>query len=140
MKGSIEVEPLVTESRLTGVVDPNCPARGLLERVTSRWGVLTLVALSDGTMRWGEIRRLLTGVTEKMLAQTLRTLEADGLVARKAHAVVPPRVDYSLTDLGCAAVDLLLPLVDWAVATAIPAQGAQSEAEKVQWRARRCTR
>ena len=123
MKESIEVEPVVSESKLSGVIDPNCPARGLLERVTSRWGVLVLVALSDGTMRWGEIRRLLTGVTEKMLAQTLRILEADGLVAREAHPVVPPRVDYSLTDRGRVAARLLLPLVDWAVATAVPAQG-----------------
>ncbi|WP_323747579.1 helix-turn-helix domain-containing protein [Catenulispora rubra] len=128
MRESIEVEPLVAERRLSGVVDPNCPARALLERVTSRWGVLVLVALSDGTMRWGEIRRLLTGVTEKMLAQTLRTLEADGLVAREAHPVVPPRVDYSLTEQGRRAARLLLPLVDWAVATAVPPHGEQSQA------------
>lgn len=120
MSESIEVAPVVTERKLSGVVDPNCPARGLLERVTSRWGVLVIVALSDGTMRWSEIRRLLTGVTEKMLAQTLRTLEADGLVAREAHLVVPPRVDYSLTDQGRVVAQLLLPLVDWAAATAVP--------------------
>lgn len=117
----MEVAPVVTERKLSGVIDPDCPARGLLERVTSRWGVLVLVALSDGTMRWSEIRRLLTGVTEKMLAQTLRTLEADGLVAREAHLVVPPRVDYSLTDQGRGVAELLLPLVDWAVAAAVPA-------------------
>ena len=118
MKESIEVDGIVREHRLSGVVDPNCPARGLLERVTSRWGVLVLVALSEGTMRWGELRHLLTGVTEKMLAQTLRTLEADGLILREAHPVVPPRVDYSLTDRGRGAAELLLPLVDWAVASA----------------------
>jgi DNA-binding HxlR family transcriptional regulator len=76
-----------------------------------------IVALSDGTMRWGEIRRLLTGVTEKMLSQTLRTLEADGMVAREARPVVPPRVDYSLTDQGRELAALLRPLADWAVAT-----------------------
>jgi DNA-binding HxlR family transcriptional regulator len=103
--------------KLSGVVDPNCPGRALLERVTSRWGVLVLVALSEGTMRWGEIRHLLTGVTEKMLAQTLRTLEADGLILREPHPVVPPRVDYSLTDRGRTAAALLEPLVEWAAAT-----------------------
>lgn len=118
MKESIQAEGVVRERRLSGVVDPNCPARALLERVTSRWGVLVLVALSEGTMRWGELRHLLTGVTEKMLAQTLRTLETDGLILREAHPVVPPRVDYSLTDRGRGAAELLLPLVDWAVASA----------------------
>ena len=98
------------------VFDPNCPGRALLDHVTSRWGVLVIVALSDGTMRWGEIRRLLTGVTEKMLSQTLRTLEADDLVAREAHPVVPPRVDYSLTDRGRELAALLRPLADWAAA------------------------
>jgi DNA-binding HxlR family transcriptional regulator len=75
------------------------------------------VALSDGTMRWGEIRRLLVGVTEKMLSQTLRTLEADGLVTREAHPVVPPRVDYCLTDRGRELAALLRPLAEWAAAT-----------------------
>lgn len=85
--------------------------------MTSRWGVLVLVALSNGTMRWGEIRRWVKGVTEKMLAQTLRTVEADGLVAREAYPVVPPRVDYSLTGRGRELTALLLPLVDWSPPT-----------------------
>jgi DNA-binding HxlR family transcriptional regulator len=92
---------------------PNCPSRVLLDHVTSRWGVLVLVALSAGTMRWGEIRRRLQGVTEKMLAQTLRTLEADRLVLREAHPVIPPRVDYSLTSRGREVAALLQPLVEW---------------------------
>jgi DNA-binding HxlR family transcriptional regulator len=112
---SIEVEPA---GPLGGVIDPNCPSRTLLEHVTSRWGLLAILALSEGTLRWGEIRRLLTGVTEKMLAQTLRTLQADGLVTRDAHPVVPPRVDYSLTDQGRELAALLRPLANWAVAAA----------------------
>jgi DNA-binding HxlR family transcriptional regulator len=95
------------------VFTPSCPSRVLLDHVTSRWGVLVLVALSDGMMRWSEIRRRLKGLTEKMLAQTLHTLEADGLVLREAHPVVPPRVDYSLTDRGREVAALLLPLVQW---------------------------
>ena len=70
----------------------------LLDHITSRWGVLILVALSSGTMRWGELRRWARGISEKMLAQTLRTLEADGLVLREQRPVVPPHVDYSLTE------------------------------------------
>jgi len=118
MKESIEVDAAVEGCSLGGIADPNCPSRALLEHVTSRWGVLVVIALSNGTMRWGEIRRLLTGVTEKMLAQTLRTLAADGVVAREAHPVVPPRVDYSLTDRGRELAALLLPLADWVTTAA----------------------
>lgn len=106
--------------------DPNCPSRQLLDHVTSRWGVLVLVALSNGTMRWGEVRRWVQGITEKMLASTLRTLEADGLVLREVHPVVPPRVDYSLTVRGHELVELLLPLVDWVTAY------AQASAEDIE--------
>jgi DNA-binding HxlR family transcriptional regulator len=73
--------------------------------------VLILVALSSGTMRWGELRRWAQGISEKMLAQTLRTLEADGLVLREQRPVIPPHVDYSLTSRGGELTALLLPLV-----------------------------
>lgn len=116
MRESIQVEGVAGRNQPGDVFDPNCPSRVLLDHVTSRWGVLVLVALSNGTMRWGEIRRWVKGVTEKMLAQTLRTLEADGLVAREAYPVVPPRVDYSLTGRGRELTALLLPLVDWVTA------------------------
>ncbi|HEX4093370.1 MAG TPA: helix-turn-helix domain-containing protein [Trebonia sp.] len=98
--------------------EPDCPTRVLLDHVTSRWGVLILVALSSGTMRWGELRRWARGISEKMLAQTLRTLEADGLVLREQRPVVPPHVDYSLTDRGRELSALLLPLMAWIITTA----------------------
>jgi DNA-binding HxlR family transcriptional regulator len=69
--------------------ETSCPERVLLDHVTSRWGVLVLVALREGRARWSELRRAVSGVSEKMLAQTLQTLERDGLVVRTAHAVVP---------------------------------------------------
>jgi len=99
---------------------PDCPTRVLLDHITSRWGVLILVALSGGTMRWGELRRWARGISEKMLAQTLRILEADGLVLREQRPVVPPHVDYSLTDRGRELAALLLPLMEWIIATAPP--------------------
>ena len=95
-----------------------CPSRVVLDHVTSKWGVLVLVALADGPQRWSELRRRAEGVSEKMLAQTLRTLEADGLVHRNAQPVIPPRVDYSLTPRGRELVALLLPLFGWVVANA----------------------
>ena len=95
-----------------------CPSRVVLDHVTSKWGVLVLVALADGPQRWSELRRRAEGISEKMLAQTLRTLEADGFVNRDAQPVIPPRVDYSLTERGAELVALLLPLFGWVVANA----------------------
>ncbi|WP_427134329.1 winged helix-turn-helix transcriptional regulator [Pseudarthrobacter sp. S9] len=65
-----------------------------------RWGSLTLAALVDGPLRFAEVRRAVGGVTDRMLAQTLQRLEADGLVSRMPHSTIPPRVDYDLTALG----------------------------------------
>ena len=96
-----------------GVLPANCPSRTVLDHVTSKWGVLVLVALSQETLRWGGLRRTIEGISEKMLASTLRTLEADGFVHRAAQAVIPPRVDYSLTERGHELAQHLLPLMDW---------------------------
>ena len=96
-----------------GILPEACASRTVLDHVTSKWGVLILVALSGQTLRWGELRRVVQGVSEKMLAQTLRTLEADGFVLRDAHPVIPPRVEYSLTRRGREIAKRLLPLLDW---------------------------
>lgn len=90
-----------------------CPSRVVLDHVMSKWGFLVLVALADRTLRWGELRRAVEGVSEKMLAQTLQTLERDGLVHRAALPVVPPHVEYRLTERGEGLVERLLPLVEW---------------------------
>lgn len=96
-----------------GILPANCPSRTVLDHVTSKWGVLVIIALSQETLRWGELRRVVEGVSEKMLAQTLRTLETDGLVHRAAQPTIPPRVDYSLTDRGHDLAERLLPLMGW---------------------------
>lgn len=93
-----------------------CPSRTVLDHVMSKWGLLVLLSLSDGeARRWSELRRRAEGVSEKMLAQTLRTLVADGLVRRDARPVVPPHVEYSLTERGRELAALLVPLMDWVV-------------------------
>lgn len=97
-----------------GVFTAGCPSRIVLDHITSKWGVLVLVALSEGEHRWSELRRRAQGISEKMLAQTLKTLERDGLVLRKSQPVIPPHVDYSLTDRGYELTALLVPLVAWA--------------------------
>lgn len=90
-----------------------CPSREVLKHVTSRWGVLVLVALRSGTHRFSELRRKVDGVSERMLAQTLQWLEADGFVARKSFPVVPPHVEYSLTPLGLEVSAKVEALADW---------------------------
>ncbi|MET8602813.1 winged helix-turn-helix transcriptional regulator [Streptomyces rubiginosohelvolus] len=92
---------------------PMCPSRLILEHVTSRWGVLVLVALLERSYRFSELRREVGGVSEKMLAQTLQTLERDGFVHRDAKPVIPPRVDYSLTPLGIEAAEQVRALARW---------------------------
>ncbi|QSB23087.1 helix-turn-helix domain-containing protein [Curtobacterium sp. AB7] len=90
-----------------------CPSRVVLTHVTSRWGVLVLLALEPGSMRWSELRRTIEGISEKMLASTLRTLEHDGIVTRVAQPTIPPRVDYSLSESGAELAARLVPLMDW---------------------------
>ncbi|SHF33609.1 transcriptional regulator, HxlR family [Marinomonas polaris DSM 16579] len=96
------------------VFSDKCPSRDILKHVTSRWGVLVLVALKDGdTQRFSELRRKIVGVSEKMLAQTLQALELDGFVLRTSYPVVPPHVEYSLTDLGLEVSVRVASLADW---------------------------
>lgn len=91
-----------------------CPTRVVLDHVMSKWSPLVLASLSDGApLRWSELRRRAEGVSEKMLAQTLRILEQDGLVRRDAKPVVPPHVEYSLTPLGQELTERLVPLMAW---------------------------
>lgn len=95
------------------IMSADCPSRDVLNHITSRWGVLLLVVLMGGMHRFSELHRKIGGVSEKMLAQTLRTLEADGLVHRKSLHTVPPHVEYTLTPLGLEAGRLVEALADW---------------------------
>ena len=110
--GSGEVS-LSERLRRGELFDVGCPSREVLKHLTSRWGVLVLLALLDGTLRFAEVRRKIGGVSEKMLSQTLQQLEADGFVDRRAYPVVPPHVDYTLTDLGREAATRVRALADW---------------------------
>lgn len=101
----------MTTSPSTGLVDPidalvvdvfarNCTSRATLEDVAGKWGILALLALGDGDYRFNALRRKVDGVSEKMLSQTLQTLERDGMLTRQVLSTIPPRVEYSLTSLG----------------------------------------
>ena len=105
--------PLSERLRRGDLMAEACPSREVLKHMTSRWGVLVLLALQGGTHRFSELRRAIGGVSERMLAQTLQWLEGDGLVDRVAYEVVPPHVEYSLTPLGREAAERVRALADW---------------------------
>lgn len=106
-----------------------CPSRGVLINVTSRWGVLVLVALLDGKQRFNELKRKIGGISDKMLSQTLQVLEADGFVLREVLPVVPPHVDYSLSQSGVEVAHHVEALTDWIEANLAQVLAAR---EKVQ--------
>lgn len=89
-----------------------CPSRPVLEHATGRWGVLVLGGLHYGPLRFAALRRRVDGVSEKMLSQTLQTLERDGFVHREAGEGFPSRVEYSLTPLGRSTAELLIGLIE----------------------------
>ena len=94
------------------VFDRNCPSRSTMVGVASRWGSLALLALSEGQFRFNALRRRVDGVSEKMLAQTLQSLERDGMVVRDVRATIPPHVSYALTPLGAAVARRLQSLAE----------------------------
>jgi len=96
------------------ILTQTCETRQTIELLGSKWNVLVLHALMDGTKRYGEIKTIIEGVTHKMLAQTLRALERDGLIERIVYPVIPPKVEYKLTPLGKTLIPLLQMLCGWA--------------------------
>lgn len=108
-------QPATLSERITrgDVFQADCPSRDVMRHVTSRWGVLVLIALQGGVQRFSELRRRVSGISERMLAQTLQWLESDGLVDRRSFPVVPPHVEYSLTPLGREAAEKVAGLADW---------------------------
>ncbi|HKT06151.1 MAG TPA: helix-turn-helix domain-containing protein [Rugosimonospora sp.] len=94
--------------------DPDCPTRLVLDRIGDRWTVLIVLLLSDGAMRFSALRGHLGRVAPKVLTQTLRRMERDGLITRQIFAEVPPRVEYALTDLGRSLAGPISVIGDWA--------------------------
>ncbi|MDP1658057.1 MAG: helix-turn-helix domain-containing protein [Methylotenera sp.] len=91
----------------------DCPTRLILNRIADKWTVLVMILLESETKRFSNLQREIGGISQKMLTQTLRGLERDGLVTRKVHATVPPKVEYALTPLGHTLKDLLYAIKTW---------------------------
>jgi DNA-binding HxlR family transcriptional regulator len=113
------------------VFNDRCPTRQVLDRIADKWTVMIVARLAQRTMRFGALKRDIGGISQKMLAQTLRGLERDGLVARAVYAEVPPRVEYSLTPLGETLVQVLAQIKLWAegnIESVLAAQRAYDQA------------
>ncbi|RDL44934.1 transcriptional regulator [Marinomonas piezotolerans] len=96
------------------VFSDQCPSREVLRHVTGRWGMLVFFALRDGQFhRFSDLRRMIKGISEKMLAQTLQQLEGDGFIDRVVHPVVPPHVEYRLTPMGAEFSERVIDLISW---------------------------
>lgn len=106
--------PHVTTLKRGDVFARNCPTRQLLDRVGDKWSILLLGMLGEGEMRFSALKRRVDGISQKMLAQTLRTLERDGLISRHVEPTVPVSVTYAITPLGRELLGALQWLIDWA--------------------------
>jgi len=96
------------------VFNANCDSRQVLDLIADRWSMLVIYALSDQVRRHGDLKRRIGGISQKMLTQTLRSLERDGLVRRSVYDVVPPRVEYALAPLGRTLREPLRAICRWA--------------------------
>lgn len=127
--------PAVTATRdgeRGNVYAADCPTRLLLDRIADKWTVLLLTTLADGPMRFNALKRRIEGVSQKMLSQTLRQIERDGLVTRTVEATVPVSVTYAITPLGQALVQALRPMIDWAETRMGEVAAAQSAYDQVR--------
>jgi DNA-binding HxlR family transcriptional regulator len=98
------------------VLNPNCPTQQVLDRIASKWTMLVILALGERPMRYAQLQRRVVGVTKKMLTQTLRALERDGLVARRVYQTVPVQTEYELTSLGASLAHAVSGIRAWASA------------------------
>lgn len=99
----------------TGAIIEMCPVRNVIARFGNKWALLTVLIIGkEGVVRFNELNRLIPNVSSRVLSSTLRTLEADGFIDRKVYAVVPPKVEYRLTELGESLLPLIRQLTEWA--------------------------
>ncbi len=112
------------------LMSADCPSREILLHMTSRWGVLVLMVLAEGTQRFSTLRRKIGGISERMLSHTLQALEGDGILQRVSYPEVPPRVEYTLTPLGQEAAEKVSALADW-IEVSVP-RFLQARADRVR--------
>lgn len=114
------------------VYNSQCPTRLILDRIADKWTVLVMMTLETGPVRFNSLRRKIDGISQKMLAQTLKQLERDGLVTRTAIATVPVTVEYALTSLGATLTDAVKSLSEWAEKHIRDVERAQQRYDRAQ--------
>ncbi|SCF16131.1 transcriptional regulator, HxlR family [Micromonospora coriariae] len=119
-----------TQELVSDVFARGCTSRAAFEDVTSKWASLALLALGEGRYRFNALRRRIDGVSERMLSQTLQTLERDGMLTREVLTAIPPRVEYSLTPLGARVAEQLRGLADLLEASVPDLQAARDTHER----------
>ena len=128
--------PITMTARKTGfgpsVMNPACDSRKVLDRIADNWTALIIRVLSSGTKRHNELRRQISGISQKMLTRTLRSLENDGIVTRKIYRVVPPMVEYSLTPLGRSLIEPLEAICRWAEKHLPELEAARARSQKAK--------
>lgn len=133
-----EMKRHILDSRAQAVAAEDCPVRGIMDKIGSKWSVLLIMFLADRSHRFGELRRGIPDISQRMLTQTLRELQRDGLISRHVHPTTPPTVEYRLTPLGQTLLVPLSGLLTWADAhsdaihaarLAFEAAGAGEQAE-----------
>jgi DNA-binding HxlR family transcriptional regulator len=100
--------------KIPNIYNTNCPTRLILDRIADKWTVLIIGQLSSSTLRFNQLKRSIPGITQKMLTQTLKGLERDGIIVRKIYATVPPKVEYTLTKLGKSLIRVVEAIRIWA--------------------------
>lgn len=117
---------MVRMRQQANVFDSRCGSQRVLGLIANRWTALIIYALAGGTQRYSQLQRKIGGVSQKMLTQTLRRLERDGLVERRVYPVVPPKVEYSLTPLGRTLTEPLQAICKWAEKHGSELEGTRS--------------
>jgi DNA-binding HxlR family transcriptional regulator len=128
----VRVSEQTVEELVADVFSRACTSREALEHVTGKWSLLALSALAESPHRFGELRRRIEGVSEKMLAQGLQTLERDGWVHREVRSTIPPNVEYRLTEAGAELVPHLLGLIDFVEGRMPAVRAARAAADRVR--------
>lgn len=109
-----------------------CPVRGILDRLGDKWSTLLLISLAQGPLRYGQVRRAVPDISKRMLTQTLRDLERDGMITRKVYPTKPPAVEYQLSEMGITLLEPILRLVRWAERYSGEIQGSRKRYDALE--------
>jgi DNA-binding HxlR family transcriptional regulator len=118
--------------KVTGYNPNICPVRDIMVKIGDKWSILVLAGLAEREQRFSELKRGISDISQRMLTQTLRNLERDGLISRKVTPSIPPRVDYKLTELGDSLLAVLQPVAQWSTEKRLTIAAARARYDESQ--------